>query len=81
MSLLGGTYGSREREISSNDAKRGDDCLQADFSVQSRPFSPNPPLLSLALKIGHGDTEERRAFSSWRIESSRAKIPEWDRCG
>jgi hypothetical protein len=30
MSLLGGTYGSREREINSNDAKRGDDCLQAD---------------------------------------------------
>ena len=33
------------------------------------------PLLSLALKIGHGDTEERRAVSSCRIESSRAKIP------
>jgi transcriptional regulator GlxA family with amidase domain len=27
MSLLGGTYGSREREISSSDAKRRDDCL------------------------------------------------------
>jgi hypothetical protein len=26
---LGGTYGSRERGTSSNDAKRGDDCLQA----------------------------------------------------
>ena len=30
MSLLGGTYGSRELEINSNDAKRGDGCLQAD---------------------------------------------------
>ena len=33
VSILGGTYGSREREISSNDVKRGDDCLQADLSV------------------------------------------------
>jgi hypothetical protein len=33
MSLLGGTYGSRELEVSSNDAKRGDDCLQADFAI------------------------------------------------
>jgi hypothetical protein len=40
MSLLGGTYGSREREISSNDAKRGDDCQQADFPVLIRAM-PN----------------------------------------
>jgi hypothetical protein len=33
VSILGGTYGSREREISSNDVKRGDDCLQADFPL------------------------------------------------
>ena len=33
MSLLGGTYGSRELEISSNDAKRGDDCPQADLAL------------------------------------------------
>jgi hypothetical protein len=33
VSILGGTYGSREREISANDVKRGDDCLQADFLV------------------------------------------------
>jgi hypothetical protein len=31
VSILGGIYGSREREISSNDVKRGDDCLHADF--------------------------------------------------
>jgi hypothetical protein len=31
VSILGGTYGSREREISSNDVKRGDDCLQAEL--------------------------------------------------
>jgi len=51
MSLLGGTYGSREREISSNDAKRGDDCLQgvtnsANFlqpcSGQRRPLVRPP---------------------------------------
>src|SRR5260370_8021628 len=33
------------------------------------------PLLSLALKIGHGGTEERQAVSSCRIESSRARVP------
>jgi hypothetical protein len=33
MSLLGGTYGSREREISSTDVKRGDDCLQAELPI------------------------------------------------
>ena len=31
VSILGGTYGSREREISFNDVKRGDDSLQADL--------------------------------------------------
>jgi hypothetical protein len=31
FSILGGTYSSREREISSNNVKRADDCLQADF--------------------------------------------------
>jgi hypothetical protein len=36
MSLLGGTYGSRELEINSNDAKRGDGCLQADLSGRIR---------------------------------------------
>jgi hypothetical protein len=37
MSLLGGTYGSREQEINSNDAKRGYRWLQADFK------GPIPP--------------------------------------
>jgi hypothetical protein len=54
MSLLGGTYGSRELEINSNDAKRGDGCLQGDLNLAAGAADASRAMLrALCLNVAH----------------------------